>query len=83
MAFMTKITRQPTDDLTLTIHSQQDTRIIDITLTSTYLRHIHLFMQPAGDEEPVCQYPAITEACKPQCTTPWAKYEVSDGLCRQ
>ena len=29
------------------------------------------------EEEPECQYPKITEACKPQCTTSFAAYEVS------
>ncbi len=31
------------------------------------------------EEDPVCPYPAITEACKPQCTAPFASYEVSTG----
>ena len=32
-----------------------------------------------GDEEedPVCPYPKITEACKPQCSAQFASYEVS------
>ena len=29
------------------------------------------------EEEPECAYPKITEACKPNCTTPFAAYEVS------
>ena len=29
------------------------------------------------EEDPVCPYPQITEACKPQCSAPFASYEVS------
>ena len=38
-----------------------------------------LYRRPSKmeEEEPECMYPKITEACKPQCTTPFAAYEVS------
>ena len=36
-----------------------------------------IFHQAEEEEDPVCAYPAITEACKKDCTAPLALYEVT------
>ena len=46
-------------------------------ISMSFDKHLQIIIYQAEEEEdPVCAYPAMTDACKKECTAPFALYEV-------